>query len=58
MTVSKGLSSNRCLWQITMTEVRGLERQKGHKELYRGGRIYKSLLPKIKIELVVPDDLG
>jgi nitrogen regulatory protein P-II 1 len=42
---------------ITMTEVRGFGRQKGHKELYRGAEYNIDFLPKIKIELVVPDDL-
>ncbi|GAC28061.1 MAG: nitrogen regulatory protein P-II 1 [Bermanella sp.] len=42
---------------ITMTEVRGFGRQKGHKELYRGAEYNVDFLPKIKIELVVPDSL-
>jgi nitrogen regulatory protein P-II 1 len=42
---------------ITMTEVRGFGRQKGHKELYRGAEYNVDFLPKVKIELVVPDDL-
>ncbi|MFT5543647.1 MAG: nitrogen regulatory protein P-II 1 [Glaciecola sp.] len=42
---------------ITMTEVRGFGRQKGHKELYRGAEYNVDFLPKIKIELVVSDDL-
>ena len=40
-----------------MTEVRGFGRQKGHKELYRGAEYNVDFLPKIKIELVVSDDL-
>eukprot|EP00232_Nephroselmis_pyriformis_P023023 CAMPEP_0182871040 /NCGR_PEP_ID=MMETSP0034_2-20130328/10884_1 /TAXON_ID=156128 /ORGANISM="Nephroselmis pyriformis, Strain CCMP717" /LENGTH=83 /DNA_ID=CAMNT_0025003563 /DNA_START=197 /DNA_END=448 /DNA_ORIENTATION=- len=40
-----------------MTEVRGFGRQKGHKELYRGAEYNVDFLPKVKIELVVPDDL-
>jgi len=39
---------------ITVTEVRGHGRQKGHKEVYRGQEYQVDLLPKIKIEMVVP----
>ena len=40
---------------ITVTEVRGFGRQKGHTELYRGAEYTVDLLPKVKIELVVED---
>ena len=40
---------------ITVTEVKGFGRQKGHTELYRGGEYTVDFLPKIKIEVVVPD---
>ena len=40
---------------MTITEVRGHGRQKGHKEVYRGREYYVDLLPKLKIELVVGD---
>jgi nitrogen regulatory protein P-II 1 len=40
---------------LTVTEVRGHGRQKGHKEVYRGMEYQVDLLPKIKIETVVPD---
>src|ERR1700736_5921129 len=40
---------------MTITEVRGHGRQKGHKEAYRGQEYKVDLLPKIKIEMVVPD---
>jgi nitrogen regulatory protein P-II 1 len=40
---------------MTITEVRGHGRQKGHKEVYRGMEYEVDLLPKVKIELVVPD---
>ncbi|HEX4227923.1 MAG TPA: P-II family nitrogen regulator [Bryobacteraceae bacterium] len=40
---------------MTITEVRGHGRQKGHKEVYRGLEYQVDLLPKVKIELVVPD---
>ena len=41
---------------ITVTEVKGYGRQKGHTELYRGAEYVVDLLPKIKLVLVVPDD--
>lgn len=40
---------------LTITEVRGHGRQKGHKEVYRGQEYQVDLLPKVKVELVVPD---
>jgi nitrogen regulatory protein P-II 1 len=40
---------------MTITEVRGHGRQKGHKEIYRGMEYQVDLLPKIKLEMVVPD---
>ena len=40
---------------MTVTEVRGHGRQKGHKEVYRGQEYQVDLLPKVKLELVVPD---
>src|SRR5881409_4366143 len=42
---------------LTVTEVKGFGRQKGHTELYRGAEYVVDFLPKIKIEVVVPDDL-
>ena len=39
---------------MTVTEVRGHGRQKGHKEIYRGMEYQVDLLPKIKLEMVVP----
>ncbi len=41
---------------MTITEVRGHGRQKGHKAVYRGTEYSVTLLPKVMIELVVPDD--
>ena len=41
---------------MTITEVKGFGRQKGHKEMYRGAEYVVEFLPKIKIEVVVPDD--
>lgn len=43
---------------ITVTEVKGFGRQKGHKELYRGSEYVVDFLPKVKIEIVLPDDLA
>ena len=42
---------------LTVTEVKGFGRQKGHTELYRGAEYVVDFLPKIKIELVVTDEL-
>ena len=42
---------------ITVTEVKGFGRQKGHTELYRGAEYVVDFLPKVKIEVAVPDDL-
>jgi nitrogen regulatory protein P-II 1 len=41
---------------MTVTEVRGFGRQKGHTELYRGSEYTIDFLPKVKIEIIVPDD--
>lgn len=41
---------------MTVTEVKGFGRQKGHTELYRGAEYMVDFLPKMKIELVVDDD--
>jgi nitrogen regulatory protein PII len=42
---------------ITVTEVKGFGRQRGHTELYRGAEYVVDFLPKIKIEVAVTDDL-
>lgn len=42
---------------LTVTEVKGFGRQKGHKETYRGAEYVVEFLPKVKLEVVVPDDL-
>ena len=42
---------------ITVTEVKGFGRQKGHTELYRGAEYIVDFLPKTKIEAAVPDDI-
>ena len=41
---------------ITVTEVKGFGRQKGHTELYRGAEYVVDFLPKVKVEVVVKDD--
>lgn len=41
---------------MTATEVKGFGRQKGHTELYRGAEYVVDFLPKVKIEVVIPDD--
>ncbi len=43
---------------ITVTEVKGFGRQKGHTELYRGAEYVVDLLPKIKMEIVLADSLA
>ncbi len=42
---------------MTVSEVRGFGRQKGHTELYRGGEYTVDFLPKVKVEVVVPDHI-
>ena len=42
---------------VTMTEVKGFGRQKGHTELYRGAEYTIDFLPKIKIEIAVSDEM-
>jgi len=42
---------------MTITEVKGFGRQKGHKEIYRGAEYVVDFLPKVKIEVVVPTEL-
>ena len=41
---------------MTVSEVKGFGRQKGHTEIYRGSEYTVDFLPKIKLELVLPDD--
>src|SRR5687768_16688998 len=43
---------------ITVTEAKGFGRQKGHTELYRGAEYVVDFLPKVKVEVVCPDDLA
>ena len=41
---------------MSVTEIKGFGRQKGHTELYRGAEYVVDFLPKVKIEMVLPDD--
>ncbi len=43
---------------ITVTDVKGFGRQKGHTELYRGAEYVVDFLPKVKIDVAVPDDMA
>lgn len=43
---------------MTITEVKGFGRQRGHKEVYRGAEYQVDFIPKVKIDLVVDDDLS
>jgi nitrogen regulatory protein P-II 1 len=43
---------------MTVTEVKGFGRQKGHTELYRGAEYVVDFLPKIKVEIAVPDEMA
>ena len=43
---------------ITVTEAKGFGRQKGHTELYRGAEYVVDFLPKVKVEVVIPDGLA
>ena len=59
--MSQGVECYSCLpktaWPPTsVTEVKGFGRQKGHTEIYRGSEYTVDFLPKIKLEVVLPDD--
>jgi len=43
---------------ITVTEVKGFGRQKGHTELYRGAEYVVDFLPKVKVEVAISDDVA
>ena len=53
----KDALANNGISGMTVTEVRGHGRQRGHSTVYRGSEYEVSLLPKMEIEVVVPDDL-
>ncbi len=42
---------------MTLTEVKGFGRQKGHTELYRGAEYHIDFIPKVKLEIAVPDQM-
>ncbi len=42
---------------MTVTEVKGFGRQKGHQEIYRGAEYVVDFLPKVKLEIVVPEEM-
>ncbi len=42
---------------MSVTEVKGFGRQKGHTELYRGSEYHTDFIPKVKLEMVLPDEL-
>lgn len=42
---------------MTITEIKGFGRQKGHTELYRGAEYVIDFIPKVKIEILLPDDI-
>ncbi len=46
------------IFGMTVSEVRGFGRQKGHKEIYRGAEYMVDFIPKIKVEIVVATDLA
>jgi nitrogen regulatory protein P-II 1 len=48
--------SKRGVSGMTVSEVKGFGRQKGHTEVYRGAEYVVDLLPKVKLEILVPDD--
>ncbi len=43
---------------LTVSEVKGFGRQKGHTELYRGAEYVVDFLPKVKLEIIVPDEMA
>ena len=51
----KNALTERGITGMTITEVRGFGRQKGHTEMYRGTEYEVDFVPKIKVEIVVPD---
>jgi nitrogen regulatory protein PII len=55
MTCARPCQRSACTG-ITVTEVKGFGRQKGHTELYRGAEYVVDFLPKIKVEIAVDDD--
>jgi len=54
----KDALSNIGIQGMTINEVKGFGRQKGHTELYRGAEYVVDFIPKIKVEIIVPDNLS
>ncbi len=54
----KDALSNIGIKGMTINEVKGFGRQKGHAELYRGAEYVVDFIPKIKVEIIVPDDIS
>ena len=54
----KNALSEKGIHGMTLTEVRGFGRQKGHTEMYRGTEYSVDFVPKVKLELVVPDGVA
>jgi len=52
----KNALTGRGIHGMTITEVRGFGRQKGHTEMYRGTEYAVDFVPKVKVEVVVPDE--
>ncbi len=52
----KNALSKKEIQGMTVTEVRGFGRQRGHKEMYRGAEYTVDFLPKVKVEIVCADD--
>lgn len=53
----KSALTERGIQGMTVTDVRGFGRQRGHKEVYRGAEYQVDFVPKVKIEIVVADDM-
>lgn len=54
----KNALSEKGVQGMTVSEIRGFGRQKGHKEMYRGAEYTVDFVPKVKVEIVVTDDLA
>ena len=54
----KNALSGKGVQGMTVSEIRGFGRQKGHKEMYRGAEYTVDFVPKVKVEIVVADDLA
>jgi nitrogen regulatory protein P-II 1 len=57
-TLREALSGHPWISGMTVVEVKGFGRQRGHEALYRGGEYVIEFLPKVKVEIVVPEPLA